>query len=429
MTNRSALLWLYRGTTASLFFLAHALLRWRQSYGKEERGRLAERRGRASRPRPAGALVWLHGASVGEAVALLPLIDELRRRDLQILLTTGTVTSAALMQARLPAGVIHQYVPLDVPQFVRRFLDHWKPGLALLAESELWPNIVMETRRQNIPLVLVNARLSIRSSGRWKKLPATIAGLLAHVDVTLAQTGDDAARFSALGAQHVSVAGNLKYDVPALPFEPVELSDLKARIGARPVWVAASTHEGEEAIAIHAHEHLLRRWPGLVTIIVPRHPGRGPEIAKIAAAMNLPARLRSRGEDIAESGCIYIADTIGELGLFYRAAGVVFLGRSLVRHGGQNPIEPAKLGNAILHGPNVANFADVFGALNAAGGAIEVADREALCATLTELFGDAARMRSVARAASETVEKLGGATQNTMRLIEPYLLHAQLERA
>lgn len=426
--NGSLLLTLYRWLTAALAVFAPALLKWRLRRGKEDAERLEERTGLASKARPDGRLVWLHGASVGEAIALLPLIEALRARNLQILLTTGTVTSASLMQSRLPAGAIHQFAPLDAPAFVRRFLDHWRPNLVLLAESEIWPNTLVETADRGIPIALVNARLSQRSAGRWKKLPKTIGTLLRKIDITLAQTQEDSVRFQELGAPLVAIAGNLKYDVPALPCDPLELAELKSRIGSRPVWVAASTHEGEEEIALDAHERLKARWPGIVTIIVPRHPERGIQVGVLAALRGIPVKLRSRKEEIGKDGCIYIADTIGELGLFYRVAGIVFVGRSLVRHGGQNPIEPAKLGNAILHGPNVSNFTDVYRELNQAAGAREVADAQELGDTLEDLFADSARMRSMARAASDTVDRLGGATQNIMNAIEPYLLQAQLEQ-
>ncbi len=428
MKSGSLLLSTYRTATSGLMLLAPALVSWRKRQNKEDPQRLGERSGVASRARPHGPLVWLHGASVGESIALLPLVDALRARDLQIVLTTGTVTSANLMETRLPPGAIHQYAPLDVPQFVRRFLDHWRPNLVLFAESELWPNILMETADRRIPIALVNARLSERSAERWKKLPSTIASLLRRIDVTLAQTPDDASRFINLGAPRVFNAGNLKYDVPALPCDPLELSNIKTRIGGRPAWVAASTHEGEEEIVVGVHQRLAQRWKGLVTIIVPRHPERGESIAAMAASRGLSVQLRSRGETIGEQGGIYVADTIGELGLFYRAANIVFIGRSLVKHGGQNPIEPAKLGNAILHGPNVANFIDVFRDLDNSGGALEIDSEEALGKALDDLFANAGKMRAVARAASETVEKLGGASQNIMQALEPYLMQVRLEQ-
>jgi 3-deoxy-D-manno-octulosonic-acid transferase len=428
MSSGSAILSLYRAATSGLAFLAPALVHWRKRNGKEDPKRLDERSGVATRTRPQGPLVWLHGASVGEAIALLPLVDALRARDMQIVLTTGTVTSAQLMETRLPAGAIHQYAPLDVPRFVRRFLDHWRPNLVLFAESELWPNILMETSDRRIPIAVVNARLSERSSERWKKLPNTISSLLRRIDVTLAQSPDDAARFTNLGAPRVYNAGNLKYDVPALPCDTFELSAIKNRIGGRPAWVAASTHAGEEDIVLGVHRRLAEKWKGLVTIVVPRHPDRGGEIADLAFANGVPVRMRSRGEELDEKGGVYIADSIGELGLFYRAANIVFVGRSLVKHGGQNPIEPAKLGNAILHGPNVSNFTDVYRELNEAGGAICINDEQHLGDTLDDLFTNAAKMRAVARAASETVEKLGGASQNIMTALEPYLMQVRLEQ-
>lgn len=428
MKSGSILLSTYRTATAGLALLAPALVNWRKRQNKEDPQRLRERSGLASRARPSGSLVWLHGASVGESIALLPLVDALRARDMQIVLTTGTVTSANLMETRLPPGAIHQYAPLDAPQFVRRFLDHWQPDLVLFAESELWPNILMETAERRIPIALVNARLSERSAKRWKKLPSTIASLLRRIDVTLAQSPDDAARFTDLGAPRVFNAGNLKYDVPALPCDPLELSTIKTRIGGRPTWVAASTHAGEEEIAISVHQRVAQRRSGLSTIIVPRHPERGEAIAALAAARGITVHLRSRGENVGEQGGIYIADTIGELGLFYRASNIVFIGRSLVKHGGQNPIEPAKLGNAILHGPNVSNFADVYRELDRAGGALEIESEDVLAAALEDMFANAAKMRAVARAASETVEKLGGASQNIMNALEPYLMQVRLEQ-
>ena len=422
------LLSVYKCATAGLSPFAPALLRWRLRHGKEDAGRLPERTGYASLPRPPGPVVWLHGASVGEAVALLPLIGALRGRRWHTLLTTGTVTSAQLMEARLPPGAIHQFVPLDTPQFARRFLDHWRPQLVLLAESELWPNTLMEITDRDIPVALVNARLSARSAARWKKLPGFIGELLRRIDVTLAQSHGDAERFMELGAPRVSIAGNLKYDVPALPCDPQELGRLKARIGARPVWVAASTHDGEEEAAMQAHAKLAARWPNLVTVIAPRHPERGADIAALAAQRGLQVHMRSRKEDIGEHGCIYVADTIGELGLFYRVASVVFLGRSLTLAGGQNPIEPAKLGNAILHGPFVSNFSDVYRELDEAGGAIQVSDAETLGDMLGALFSDPARLRAMARRSGETVEKLGGATQAIMTAIEPFLMQVRLEQ-
>jgi len=426
--KQAPLLSLYRGLTYCLAPLGPAILNWRKKRGKEDGRRMGERLGHASLARPMGALVWLHGASVGEALALLPLVDALRAKNFNVLVTTGTVSSAQILAQRLPAGAIHQFIPLDLPGCVTRFLDHWRPDLAMIAESEIWPNLMMGVSNRSIPLVMVNARLSERSFRRWQAVPSFIASLLKRVDLCLAQTRDDAARLMMLGATRMQVAGNLKYDAPAPPADSTKLAEMTALIGPRPVWVAASTHAGEEEIILAVHAHLMRRFSDLLTIIVPRHANRGAHIAQLAAANGLETGLRSRGDyPMAECG-VYIADTMGELGLFYRVASLIYVGKSLGAEGGQNPIEPAKLGSAILHGPHVANFAEVYELLDRAGAAVMVADAEALARTLDHLLSDTALLRRMARAAAETVENLGGAASNVMQAIEPWIVHLRMER-
>jgi len=284
-----SLLGLYRGATTALLPLAPALLAWRQRQGKEEAGRVRERSGSARMGRPPGRPAWLHGASVGAATALRLLVAKLRQQGLQVLVTTGTVTSARILDERLPAGAIHQYIPLDVCRFVRRFLDHWRPDLVLFAESELWPNALGEAHARRIPVILVNARLSQRSFERWKRLPHTAMQLLSHIDLCLAQSNADAARFSDLGAPRVLVGGNLKYDVAALPAEPAEVARMQAMIGSRPLWLAASTHEGEERVAPAVPQELSQRGHDLVTIIAPRHAERGGPIGKLGLPEGRPA--------------------------------------------------------------------------------------------------------------------------------------------
>lgn len=423
-----SLLGLYRGATTALLPLAPALLAWRQRQGKEEAGRVGERSGIARMTRPPGRLAWLHGASVGEAIALLPLVAKLRQQGLQVLVTTGTVTSARILDERLPAGAIHQYIPLDVCRFVRRFLDHWRPDLVLFAESELWPNALGEAHARRIPVILVNARLSQRSFERWKRLPHTAMQLLSHIDLCLAQSNADAARFSDLGAPRVLVGGNLKYDVAALPADPAEVARMQAMIGSRPLWLAASTHEGEERIALAVHNELSQRMHDLVTIIAPRHAERGGQIANLALQEGLTPYQRSRGDDIPPGAQVYVADTMGELGLLYRLASIVFVGKSLAATGGQNPIEPAKLGGAILHGPHVGNFVEVYDELDRSGGALEVGDRDTLARTLLALMADGQRLRTMVRRAGETVAQLGGASDRIMVALEPYLLQLRVGR-
>ena len=406
---------------------ATAFLLWRAGKGKEERGRLGERRGESMIARPDGRLIWMHGASVGETVSLLPLIERLVQRGFPVLVTSGTVTSARVLEKRLPAGSIHQFVPLDIPAFAARFLDHWRPDLILITESELWPNMIGAASARATPLVMVNGRMSQRSFERWSRFRPVVAAMLSRFDLCLAQSDDDGRRLAALGAPRVAVSGNLKYDVLPPPADPMKVSSLAGIIGDRPVWMAASTHPGEEDILFAIHRVLAPHFPGLVTIIAPRHPHRGEEIALSAQGYGLNSARRSQGLLPDGATDIYIVDTVGELGLFYRVSPLVFMGGSLVPHGGQNPIEPGKLGAAILHGPHVGNFVDVFAALDAAGGSAEVADAKALAQMASDLLWDTARLREMARAAHDTVMKLGGAADRTMMELEPYLIQMHLE--
>ena len=419
---------LYRFLAATGAPLTSVLLARRLKRGKELGERIDERRGGSTAARPTGPLVWLHGASVGELLAVLPLIERIAGRGLNVLVTSGTVTSSELAAQRMPAGVIHQFMPLDVPNFVARFLDHWQPQLALFVESDLWPNALMETARRKIPMVLVNARLSERSFRRWLKLPASIGHLLARFDLCLARTPPDAERLTALGARNVFVSGNLKLDVPAPPADEVSLAALKAAIGGRPLIAAASTHPGENEMIVAAHKRLSASNPGLMTLIAPRHPERGPVIADLARAAGLSAVLRSQGALPAATTDVYVADTMGELGLVYRVAPVVFIGGSLVRHGGQNPIEPAKLGAAILHGPHVWNFDELYAALDAAHGAELVDSAEKLTAAFAAMLAQPQVRERVAQAGRTSVNALGGALERTMQALEPYLSKIQKRR-
>lgn len=416
----------YRLLSAAATPLAPLLLARRLKRGKEHRGRLAERRGQTRLPRPKGPMVWVHGASVGEIAAVLPLIKRIAARRLGVLVTSGTVTSGGLAEQRLPRGVIHQFVPLDAPRYVRRFLGHWRPDLALFVESDLWPNTIIETSARGVPMIVVNGRLSEASFHRWRLLPAMIVALLGRLDLCLTGTPVDASRFTELGAPRVLTTGNLKFDAPSLPADHDMLADLRTAIGARPVIAATSTHAGEESAVIGAHRRLRDNFPGLLTIIAPRHPERGPDIGELARAAGLTAALRSRGERPGAATDIYVADTVGELGLVYRLAPVVFIGGSLVKHGGQNPIEAAKLGAAILHGPHVWNFAEAYAALDAAHGAEPVADAGRLAGALAAWLSDPAARTHSAEAARATVEALGGALERTLRSLEPYLMQLQL---
>jgi 3-deoxy-D-manno-octulosonic-acid transferase len=416
----------YRLLSAAARPLTPLLLAQRLKRGKEHRQRFGERRGESHLERPEGPLVWLHGASVGELASVLPLIESIAARDINMLVTTGTVTSSGLAEQRLPRGVLHQFMPLDVPVFVRRFLERWQPDLALFVESDFWPNVVIETSRRDVPMVLVNGRLSENSFRRWNRLPTAIVNLLERFELCLARTPADGERLSGLGAGNVITTGNLKLDVPAPPADAEKLKALELAIGRRPIMAAASTHAGEEELMIAAHQRLRTNFPGLLTIIAPRHPERGPEIA--AAAGTLSVALRSRGELPKRTTEIYVADTLGELGLLYRMAPVVFVGGSLIKHGGQNPIEAAKLGAAVLHGPHVWNFSEIYAALDQAHGAELVSDANRLTAGFAALLGQPATCQRIAEAGRATVESLGGALGRTLQMLDPYLMQLQLQQ-
>lgn len=412
----------YRGATVLLELGAGFFLRARMRRGKEDPARLSERLGKASRTRPSGPLVWVHGASVGEGLALLPLIEGFVARGFPVLVTTGTVTSARVLAARLPTGAFHQFMPLDGPRAARRFVRQWRPIVACFVESDLWPNLLSETKRHGIPTALVNARMSDRSFARWRMLPALIGPLLRSFDLILAQTEADAARLAHLSGQHVLCAGNLKFDVAPPPAHPAALDALLNATAGRTVWVAASTHAGEDETCCGVHRDLKAEIPGLLTVIVPRKTDRGPALLAYAASLGLSAAARSGAQSITPGTDLYIADTMGELGLFYRLHTAVFVGKSLVAGGGgQNPIEAAKLGNAILHGPHTSNFTEVYATLDLLGGGVLVDDPTALTQAVGMLLVDRTRLDAIAERATQAVAGCEGATTRALAALEPYL--------
>ncbi|MSO70594.1 MAG: 3-deoxy-D-manno-octulosonic acid transferase [Alphaproteobacteria bacterium] len=381
--------------------LLRVALARRAARGKEDPARLGERRGLASLARPDGPLVWMHCASVGEAQSTLPLIERLRARGVFVLLTTGTVSSARLMAERLPAGALHQFVPVDKRAWVRRFLAHWRPQLALFVESELWPNLILETQARGVPLALINARLSERSFAGWQRAPKIARRLLQAFSIALAQDETTAERLRSLGASAVTITGTLKLASPPLPADAGALVPLQALIGGRPCWLAASAHPGEEAAISEAHKALSARWPDVLTIVAPRHPARAPLFAASLAGVGARVALRSKGEQPDRAVNAYIADTLGEMGLFYRLAPVAFVGGSLIAHGGQNLLEPARLGACVLHGPDMRNFAELAATLIKAGASEQIDGGAALGAAVARLLADAPeRARRVAAAHS-----------------------------
>ncbi|RTL48386.1 MAG: 3-deoxy-D-manno-octulosonic acid transferase [Bradyrhizobiaceae bacterium] len=420
---------LYRAVSRLAVPLTGMITARRLRQGKEDPERLGERRGIANVERPLEPLIWIHGASVGEVLAAGELIERLRALHVRILLTSGTVTSAGIAARRFPPDVIHQYIPFDTPQFVDQFLDHWQPDLALFIESDLWPNMLLGAAERRIPLVLINGRMSQRSFPRWNRAYGTISTLLSCFDLCLAQSDVDAERFTALGSPNVLTSGNLKLDVKAPPADPAKLDRLKLMTQRRTVFVAASTHPGEEEIILDAHRRLAGRIPSLLTVIVPRHPQRGHAIARMIASAGLQTALRSKSDMPSANTDVYVADTMGELGLFYRLAPVVFMGGSLVEHGGQNPIEAIKLGAAVVHGPHVFNFGEIYGALGSNGGALQADNDEHFVKLLGHLLSNPVARTRVSGAGAGVVERLGGALDRTLAALEPYLLQLRLERA
>lgn len=414
---------LYSGLAALAEPALRALLSRRVAAGKEDPRRLPERRGVAGRPRPSGRLLWVHGASMGEARSVLPLVRRLlaRRPDLRILVTTGSRTSADMLARELDGRrAFHQFVPLDVPRWVHRFLDHWRPDAVLWLESELWPNMLGEVARRRIPAALVNARLTARSARRWMRVRALFPPPLDAFAIALAQSSADAARIASLGHANVMTIGNLKHDAPALPVEAPALAAFQAAIAGRPRWLAAQVHPHEVAAVLDAAAALKAQASSALLVLVPRHAERGPAFAEAAAARGLKAACRSA--DGAPAGSdVYIADTMGELGLFFRACPLAFVGGSLEPHGGHNPLEPARLGAAIAFGPSMENFAELAGELVAAGAATRVKDGAALARWVAARLADPALAQREGAAARAFAAQGEGTVQRVADALAPVL--------
>jgi len=410
---------LYAAATGLLAPLAPALLRARAGKGKEDPARLAERLGEASLPRPAGPLVWLHGVSVGETQSLLPLIAALRTRrpDLAILVTSGTVTSAELLARRLPTGVIHQFAPVDAPRAVRRFLAHWRPDVGIFVESELWPNLILGAKARSVRLALLSARMTDGSARGWARSPASARALIGAFDLILPQDAATAERLTALGARPGGRL-NLKLVGEPLPADEAELARLTAGLAGRQAVLAASTHPGEEAIIAEA----AREAGAPLLIVAPRHPDRGASIAAELAARGFRVARRSAGEPLAATTTAYVADTLGELGLFLRLAAVVVMGGSFVEGiGGHNPLEAARLGRPVITGPHAFNAREVYDELLAEAAAIEASDPAALARHLKRLFEHPMIARRIGEAGLSYAARQGAALTAALGELEPLL--------
>jgi len=399
------------------------LLGFRERRGKEEPARRGERLGQPSALRPAGRLAWFHAASVGETNAILPLMAALAqaRPSLSFLLTTGTVTSAKLASQRLGPRAVHQYAPLDAPEYVRQFLDHWEPDLAVFTESEIWPNLILESSARGIPLALINARMTKRSFRRWRRSPSFAGPLFSRFDLVLAQNEALARRFAALGAPSATPAGNLKVDAPPPPVDAAELDRLRPVLRGRALLIAASTHEGEDQIVADAHRALARSVPGLCTIIAPRHPERGGAIVEMLESRGFKVARRSLGQLPDGASDAYVVDTIGELGMLYALAPVAFIGGSLIDRGGQNPIEAVRQGAVVLVGPHWQNFGDAYGALIRNRGAIVVHSAEEIAEAARKLLCDETELGGMRGRAVAALATISGALPRTTEALLRYL--------
>ena len=424
-----AILRLYR----LIAFLAAPLLRFRlrqrAARGKEEASRIEERFGNSELQRPQGHLIWVHAASVGETNSILPLIDDLlaHYQSSTVLLTTGTVTSAKIVarhqngQTKVRHRLIHQFAPLDRSAWVNRFLAHWHPQAAIWVESEIWPNMVLACAARDLQPVMVNGRISPRSFKRWRRFSAAAKHLLGKYALLTAQDEMSATRLQQLGLKNVFTPGNLKLDAPPLSADASHLAELQEATTGRPIWLAASTHPGEEEQILDAHHMIAETVDNLMTMIVPRHPERGDAIADMLRRGGVSPAQRSKGDTPQAHNEIYLMDTLDEMGLAYRLAEIAFIGGTLVPHGGQNPFEAAQLDCAILHGPHIINFEILFDDLAAKGAAAEVTDAATLATQVNALFNNRAAIDQMSTNAKQYSATMGGARQRMFDLLAPVL--------
>ncbi|WP_282077647.1 3-deoxy-D-manno-octulosonic acid transferase [Epibacterium ulvae] len=418
---------LYRAATTMLVPLAYRKIRQKLAAQGISDARQRERLGYPTQLRPQGQLIWLHGASVGESLAALTLIEHLStlRPDAHFLLTSGTATSAEMAQKRLPSNAIHQFAPLDGSQPVNRFLTHWQPDAAIFVESELWPVTLHDTAKRNIPIALVNARLSQKSFANWRKRSDTAAFVMDQFSLVLAQNDAVATQLTQLGARDVHPAGNLKAGAAPLPVDHTTLNDLRDQLQGRPVWIASSTHPGEEDTVLAAHKALLEQFPDLLLLLAPRHPERGSNLMTQIQAADLTVVQRSAGKMPTPATQVYLADTLGEVGTWYALSPIVFLGGSLLPIGGHNPFEVARAGAAILTGPGYSNFMETFPALIDAGGAVEVATASQLSAAVTEWLYNADTQTRAQTAAQHYLAQQTDQLDQTLSAIVQMLDHAK----
>ena len=416
--------WLYNVLTYLAAPFAILVQLWRGLRDPSYRGGLGERFGFG--PAVSGPVIWVHAVSVGEVQASQPLITQLRRRHPEFLLLLTTVTPTGAARARLLFGdqVLLRYVPFDLPGSVRRFFDRVQPKLAMILETELWPNLYGECGRRSVPLVLASARVSPRSVGNYRRLTSLFRKTLSYGIVIAAQSEADAERFRSIGAapERTHVTGNIKFD-----FQPPAGIEARGRrwrdenLPGRPVWVAGSTHEGEEAMVLDAHQRVLERFPDALLILVPRHPQRFDSVRELLARRREAFAFRSAGAAITRATRVLLGDTMGELMMFYAAADVAFVAGSLVPIGGHNLLEPASVGLPVLTGPHNFNGEEIAGLLVDAGAAQVVMDTQRLAEAVLELLDDPGRRERMGAAGKAALEANRGALDRLLTLVDPLL--------
>lgn len=400
------------------YIIAH-----RAKRGKEEIARKNERFGQPKLARPEGYLVWIHAASVGETNAVLPLITELKNKhqNINFLLTTGTVTSAELAQKRLPDRAIHQYIPFDAPKYVDSFLQHWQPNLALFTESEIWPNLITQANDMGVKLVLLNGRMSDKSYRKWRRNLKTAYAIFGCFSLIMSQNRSLSQKFHLLGGRNVLTTGNLKVDSPVLPVHQDDLTELSSVTHGRPIFMAASTHPGEDEIIVATHKLLKTDFSNLLTIITPRHPDRGAQISDILTSEGLTFQMRSENGLPQSETDIYLADTIGDLGTLYALSPISFIGGSLVPHGGQNPVEAIRLQTTVITGPHIHNFEDTYQELFQCKAAKKICSAEELAQSVRVLLEHPEKVKLMQDQAQAALTKLAGALPRTLDALTPYL--------
>ncbi len=394
----TALFHLYKAVTAlALPFAARRAVNKLRRAGVSV-DRAHERLGHATGQRRAGPLIWFHGASVGEAKSVLPLMARIAadHPDAALLLTSGTATSAQAVAQRLPKGAVHQFAPLDGTGPMQRFLRHWRPDLCVLVESELWPTLLDMCARADIPVALLNARLSDKSAQGWKRFPATATYVLRGIVMAHCQDGRSRDHLRDMGLEMARQGANLKSMIGAPLIAPEVVDTAHAALNGRRVWVAASTHPGEEEHVIAAHKTLLADHPDLCLILVPRHPERADKVLEVIRTCGLSVAQRSTGGTLGDGAQVYLADTMGETDLWYAVSPIVFLGGSFSDVGGHTPFEPAVVHTAILHGPHYANFSEAYAAFRLKDASVEVKDAAHLAAEISTLLTHPSRAAQLA---------------------------------